>query len=115
MAVENKQIEINPYTSTVPMVQMPVEQMEAGSRPAGPLPGQFGKKGTGALAIGDSLLKGFLQGHQIKEQRKYAEAQTTIAAADAASGAAYKKYQDALTAANGKQTTHRRKRRTKRT
>jgi hypothetical protein len=104
MAVQSDQLKIDPYTSTVPLVQMPVQDIEAGTRPAGPLPGQFGgHKGSGGLAIGDALLKGIMQGHQIKEQRKNAEAQTTIAAADAASQAAYSKYQDAITQAGGKQ------------
>jgi hypothetical protein len=67
------------------------------------LQGEFGRKGTGALAIGDSLLKGFMAGHQMKEQRKNAQAQATINAADAASEAAYGQYQDALTKAGGKQ------------
>jgi hypothetical protein len=60
------------------------------------------KKGTGALAIGDAMLKGFMQGHQAKEQKKYAQAQATIAAADSSTQAAYQKYQDALTQAGGK-------------
>lgn len=52
MANENQQLKIDPYTSTVPMVQMPVEQMESGSRPAGPLPGQFGgHKGSGGRGL----------------------------------------------------------------
>ena len=101
MAVQQNPIEITPYTSSVPLIQMPPQEMDAGDRPAAPLPGQFGKKGTGALAIGDSLLKGFMQGHQQKEQRKQAEAQTTIAAADAATSKAWEDYQNALTSAQG--------------
>jgi hypothetical protein len=53
-------------------------------------------KGTGALAIGDSLLKGFMLGHQMKEQRKQQQAETAIAAADAAAEGAYQKYQQNL-------------------
>jgi hypothetical protein len=44
-----------------------------------------------------------MAGHQMKEQRKNAQAQATINAADAASEAAYGQYQDALTKAGGKQ------------
>lgn len=101
MAVKDASIDINPYTSTVPLVQVPPEQMESASRPAQPLEGQFGRKGTGALAIGDAILKGFMQGHQAKEQKKAAQAQATIAAADAATQGAYQKYQDSLSAAGG--------------
>lgn len=101
MPVQQDPIQVTPYTSTVPLVQVSPDAMEQVSRPAGPLPGQFGRKGTGALAIGDSLLKGFMAGHQAKEQKKQAEAQATINAADAASEAAYQQYQDALTKAGG--------------
>jgi hypothetical protein len=104
VAVETPQVEITPYTSTIPLVQMSPEAMAgSGVQPSPPLQGQFTKRSTGALAIGDALVKGILQGHQVKEQRKNAEAQTTIAAADAASEAAFQKYQDAITAANGNQ------------
>ena len=101
MAVNQNPVEISPYTSQVPLVQLPVADMQAGTTPAPPLPGQFGKKGTGALAIGDAILKGFMQGHQIKEQKRHVEAQTTIAAADAASQKAFSDYQDTLTQAQG--------------
>ena len=96
MAVDTKNIEITPYTSTVPLVQIPPSAMEQQTTPAQPLQGQFGKKGTGALAVGDSILKGFLAGHQEKEQRKYAQATATINAADKATQDAYSQYQDAL-------------------
>ena len=103
MPVNVDPLQITPYTSTVPLVQIPPDQMSAQTRPAQPLAGEFGKKGTGALAIGDSLLKGFMLGHQQKEQKKQAQAQATINAADAASEAAYNEYQQALTKAGGKQ------------
>jgi hypothetical protein len=96
VAVDTKNIEITPYTSTVPLVQIPPSAMEQQTTPAQPLQGQFGKKGTGALAVGDSILKGFLAGHQEKEQRKYAQATATINAADKATQDAYSQYQDAL-------------------
>jgi len=100
--VNQDQFQVTPYTSTVPLVQIPPDVMSGQTRPDAPLQGQFGKKGTGALAIGDSLLKGFMLGHQQKEQRKQAQAQATINAADAASEAAYQEYQTALTNAGGK-------------
>ena len=103
MAVTQDQFQVNPYTSTVPLVQVPPQAIEQQSRPAAPLQGQFGgHKGTGGLLIGDALLKGFMAGHQQKEQKQQAKAQATINAADAASEAAYQQYQDALTKAGGK-------------
>jgi hypothetical protein len=84
-------------------VQTPPAEIGAQTRPAQPLAGEFGKKGTGALAIGDSLLKGFMLGHQQKEQKKAAQAQATINAADASANAAYEQYQQALTKAGGNQ------------
>jgi len=101
MPVQTDPIQINPYQSTVPLVQVSPEAI-GGTQPSGPLQGQFGKKGTGALAIGDSILKGFMQGHAEKEKRKYTQAQATIAAADSAEQAAYQQYQDALSQAQGK-------------
>lgn len=105
MAVDQPQIKIDPYTSTVPLVQLPVQEMDAGNRPNPPILGQFGKKGTGALAIGDSILKGFLQGHELKEKKKYAQATATIAAADKSSEDAYQQYQEALSSNKDPQAT----------
>ena len=96
MPVQQDQFQVTPYTSTVPTVQIPPDAIEAGSRPAAPLQGNVLGKGTGALAIGDSLLKGFMLGHQQKVERHNAEAQTAIGAADAAAESAYQKYQDTL-------------------
>jgi hypothetical protein len=104
MAIQQDQFQATPYTSTVPLVQVPPQAIEQQSRPTAPLQGQFGgQKGTGGLLIGDALLKGFMAGHQQKEQRNQAKAQATINAADAASEGAYRAYQDALTKAGGKQ------------
>ena len=102
MPVNAPQFDITPYTSTTPLVQIPPDAISGQTRPAQPLQGEFGRKGTGALAIGDSLLKGFMLGHEQKEQRKQAQAQATINAADAAANAAYDQYQTALTNAGGK-------------
>ena len=99
MAVQNEQIQINPYSSTVPLVQIPAEQI--GGLTAQPLQGNFGRKGTGALAIGDALMRGFMQGHELKEKRKEEQAKATIAAADAGADAAYQNYQKALIDAGG--------------
>jgi hypothetical protein len=103
MAVNTEQAQITPYTSSVPLVQIPPQAMEQETRPAQPLQGEFGKKGTGALAIGDSVLKGLIAGHQMKAERHNAQAQATINAADAAANAAYQQYQDALSKAGGNQ------------
>jgi hypothetical protein len=101
MPIDAPQISIDPYKSQVPIVPLPVEQGQSiPSTP--PAQGQFGRKGTGALMIGDQILKGFMQGHAVKEQRKFQQAQATIAAADAGEKAAYDKYQDALSKAGGK-------------
>jgi len=99
MPVQNEQFKVDPYTSTVPLVQLPVQDMYSGAKTN---PNVWGGKGTSALAIGDSLLKGFMQGHQLKEQKKYAQAEATIKAADAAAESAYAEYQTALTNAGGK-------------
>ena len=98
MPVNSEQFKIDPYTSTVPLVQLPVQDMYSGAKTN---PNVWGGKGTSALAIGDSLLKGFMQGHQLKEQKKQAQAQATINAADSASEAAYQTYQDTLTKSGG--------------
>ena len=94
MAVDNAPIKIDPYQSTVPLVQMPVEQ-NAGL-PADPVKGNVSKKGTGALMIGDALIKGFMQGHAIKAQRQYETAKATIGAAQAGEEAAWNSYQQKL-------------------
>ena len=99
MAVKTPEIEVSPYTSTVPLVQIPPEAMNI--TPHQPLQGQFMKPGTGALAIGDAIFKGVLLGHQAKEQRKAVQAEATIAAADKAEEAAYQNYQTALSQAKG--------------
>jgi hypothetical protein len=96
MPVNVDPLQITPYTSTVPLVQTPPDQTEAVSRPAPPLQGNVLGKGTGALAIGDSLLKGFMAGHQQKVQRKTDQAETAIAAAGGMREAAYQKYQQNL-------------------
>jgi len=103
MPVNTDPAQINPFTSTVPLVQLPPSAVDQETRPAQPLEGQFKGKGTGALALGDALLKGIMAGHQVKEQKKQAQAQATIAAADGATQAAWGQYQDALTKAGGKQ------------
>jgi hypothetical protein len=100
MPVKNPDIEITPYQYAGPTVPMPNE-IQGQTTPAPPLQGQFGKKGTGALAIGDAILKGVMLGHQEKEQRKAAQAQATLAAADKATEGAYQSYQDALSTAGG--------------
>lgn len=96
MAVDADRLKIDPYTSTVPLVQVPPQQAEAESRPAGPLPGNFGKKGTGGLAIGDAIIKGFMQGHQAKEKKQYDIATASINARQGAEQSAWKNYQDGI-------------------
>lgn len=100
MPVETPSISVNPYQSNVPTVQVPQMQI-GGQSPAQPLQGQFKGKGTGIMALGDSILKGFIQGHEYKAQKKAAQATATISAANASTDAAFAKYQESLTAANG--------------
>ena len=103
MAVNAPNIEINPYQSTVPLVQVPAEQM-GGGQPTKPLQGNYTKAG-GKMAIGDALMKGFLQGHQVKEQRKYAQAQTELNVGQAMEQTAWKNYQDALVSGKSPEET----------
>jgi hypothetical protein len=100
MAVDPGQVKFDPYTSTVPLVQVPPQEAAAAARPSAPIPGNFTRTGTGSLAIGDSIVKGFLEGHALKEKKKYEQATATIAAADKSTADAYQQYQDALS--NGK-------------
>jgi hypothetical protein len=100
MAVHNDPLQIKSYETSIPTVQIPPEAI-GGIQPDPPLQGQFGRKGTGALMIGDALMKGFLQGHAQKAQQKAAEAQATLAAGQQAEEALYARYQDALTQAKG--------------
>jgi hypothetical protein len=104
VAVDTPQIKIDPYQSTVPTVQIPPQVIDQETRPAAPLPGQFGRPGTGALAIGDSLIKGFLLGHQQLADRKAKQAQATIAAADQSTEAAYQQYQDSISSGKDQAT-----------
>lgn len=90
----NTAITVNPYTSTVPMVSIPPDVMQ--TQPAQPLQGEFGKKGTGALAIGDALVKGFMQGHAYKEIRKQEQAEAQINVAQTSEKSAWQAYQDAI-------------------
>jgi hypothetical protein len=73
-----------------------------GGGPAQPLNGQFGRRGTGALAIGDAMLKGFMQGHKVKEQRKQAQAEAMYNSAQAAIGAARDQYQQKIDSGEAK-------------
>jgi hypothetical protein len=102
MPVDVPNAEIKPYQSTVPTIQLPPDVIGGETRPAQPLQGQFGgHKGSGALAIGDAILKGVMLGHEVKAQRKAEQAKASIAAADASTDAAYQKYQESLSKAGG--------------
>jgi hypothetical protein len=94
----NTAINVTPYQSTVPVVSIPPDAMNV--TPAQPLQGQFGKKGTGALAIGDAIVKGLMQGHAIKEQRKAEQANAQINIAQNAERTAWDQYQQSI--ASGK-------------
>lgn len=101
MAVQTPQVEIDPYKTNIPMVQVPQDQQQSslGITPADPLGHQPGRylpgRGTGGLAIGDAIMKGILQGHAEKARRKTAEAQATFDALKRNEEITYGSYQDA--------------------
>ena len=104
MAVQIPQTEISPYTSQVPLVQIPPEVISGNTRPSGPLQGQFKGKGTGAWILGDSLLKGFMQGRRIKAERENAKAEKLLGAMQASEQAAWNTYQEKLAKGEAKNT-----------
>ncbi len=93
MAVETPQIKINPYQTDIPMV--PLTLPEVAPVPQQGTPAYKGK-GPGVATIADSMLRGFMQGHAIKEQRKFAQANAAINAGQAAENSAWQTYQDAI-------------------
>ena len=60
------------------------------------MPAGLMNKWGSAAALGDSIIKGFLRGHAVREERNNAKAQATITAADKATQDAYQRYQDTL-------------------
>lgn len=102
MPVQNDPFQITPYQSSVPLVQIPPEAIESASRPAAPLQGEFGKKGTSGLAIGDALMKGFIQGHQQKAERNFQQANAEFASGSAQLAAAKSTYQQAIDSGQAK-------------
>jgi hypothetical protein len=101
MAVEGAQIKVDPYTSTVPLIQIPREELQKNPEPAANYMGKAG----GIAEIGNSILKGTLRGLQDKEQRKYATATATINALDKTTESAYQQYQEALATGKDKDST----------
>ena len=95
MPVNTPQTEIKPYVSTIPLVQLPMNNTGGGG-PAQPLQGNFGKKGTGTLAIGDAMLKGWVQGRKVKAERENAKAEASLGAMQAGEQAAWGTYQDSV-------------------
>ena len=101
MPVNAPPITVDPYTSTIPLVQVPPEAIGGGQPATKPLQGNYTKAG-GKMAIGDALMKGFLQGHALKEQKNYAQAQASLNAVQTGEQSAWKNYQDALTLGTAK-------------
>lgn len=101
MAVETPQIKVDPYTSTVPLIQIPREELQKNPEP----PANYMGKAGGIAEIGNSILKGTLRGLQQKEQRKYATAEATINALDKTTESSYQQYQEALATGKDKAAT----------
>jgi uncharacterized protein YbdZ (MbtH family) len=91
MAVESPQISIDSYKSTVPLVQIPQQDLQGP-----PQQGGIYSKAGGIATIADGAMKGLLRGLQLKEEKKYKTAEAVMNAQDAAIGDAKKQYQDAL-------------------
>lgn len=93
MAVEAPQISIDPYKSTVPLVQptqIPREDLQQDKASA-----IYSPLGGIAQASG-AAMKGLLKGLQIKQETKFKAAEATMATQDAAIADAKKRYNDAL-------------------
>ena len=93
MPVNVDPISIDPYKSTVPLVQptqIPREDLQAQQAPA-----IYSKTG-GIAQFADTAMKGLLKGLQLKEEKKYKTAEATMAAQDAGISAAKKNYDDML-------------------
>lgn len=101
MAVETTPIKIDPYTSTVPLLQIPREELQKNPEP----PANYMGKAGGIAEIGNSILKGTLRGLQDKEARKYATATATINALDKTTESSYQQYQEALATGKDKAAT----------
>lgn len=90
----DQQLKLNPYQSQVPLVQIPQQDLQ----PGGPLPvqaGYMGKAGS-AASIGDQILKGFLRGRNVAEQKKQQQAGYAIDLSQRNETEKWQTYQDAL-------------------
>jgi hypothetical protein len=93
MAVQQDQITVDPYKSTVPLVpltQVPQQDLQPQQAPK-----IYGKAG-GIAQFADTAMKGLLKGLQIKQETKFKAAEATMATQDAAIADAKKRYNDAL-------------------
>ena len=91
---DTPQLKLDPYQSNVPLVQIPQQDLQ----PGGPLPvqaGYMGKAGS-AASIGDQILKGFLRGRNVAEQKKQQQAGYAIDLSQKNEQNAWSTYQDAL-------------------
>lgn len=98
MPVESPQLRIDPYTSTVPLVQLPPELLQQKQ----PAPRDYMGKAGGIAQMANATFKGILTELQQKEQKKYATAIATTEGLDRNTNAAWETYQQAL--ATGKAT-----------
>ena len=93
MAVNQEQITIDPYKSTVPVPPVQIPQQDLQPQQASAI---YSKTG-GIAQMADGVMKGMLKGLQMKETRKYETAQAVMQAQDAGISAAKKNYDDMLT------------------
>ena len=91
MSVQTPQIKIDPYTSTVPLVQVPQQDYEQPQQ----APRVYSRK-AGIAELGDDVFRGLMRGLEVKEQRKHEQAQATVNALDKRTQDAYNNYQTAL-------------------
>jgi hypothetical protein len=101
MAVDTPQLRLDPYQSQVPLVQIPQQDLQPGQ----PLPqqaGYMGKAGS-AASIADNVLKGFMRGRQVAEQKKAQQAGYAIDLSQKNETNAWNTYQDALRTGQAKQ------------
>ena len=101
MAIDTPKIEINPYQSSVPLVPLTLPEGDTVPKDSN-APPAFKSSAAGIATIGDSMFRGFLQGHAIKEQRRYGQAMAQYNAGSAALNAARQTYQQAIDSGTAK-------------
>lgn len=87
-------LKLDPYKSQVPLIQIPQQDLQPGQ----PLPVQAGYMGkAGAIgSLTDNVVKGYLRGRNIAEQKKHEQANYAIDLSQKNEQNAWQTYQDAL-------------------